>query len=111
MLTTHQDHVCKKCKEKPKTFMKLLKHMAKHYSIESKEEQDVSAANALKVEKNKCKKEKDLEKTQAMSTLFSSAYLQRLRDKMNPPNHPPESLLPTPSTRGCQYQLDRRRAH
>ena len=58
MLTTHQDHVCKKCKEKPKTFMKLLKHMAKHYSIESKEEQDVSAANALKVEKNKCKKEK-----------------------------------------------------
>ena len=40
--TKHQDQVCKECKEKFKSFMELLKHVAKHHSMEPHEEKDVS---------------------------------------------------------------------
>ena len=31
-ITKHEDHVCKVCKDKFKSFMELLKHVAKHHS-------------------------------------------------------------------------------
>ena len=41
ILTKHQDHICKECKEKYQTFMELLKHVANHHSSEPAEEKDV----------------------------------------------------------------------
>ena len=44
----HEYHVCKECKEKLKSFMEFLKHVAKNHSIETNGEKDVSAVDALK---------------------------------------------------------------
>ena len=32
MVTRHENHKCKECKEELTTFMELLKHIAKHHS-------------------------------------------------------------------------------
>ena len=39
MITTHQEHPCKDCKEKLSTFMQLLKHVAKHHCKEQDKEE------------------------------------------------------------------------
>ena len=39
MITTHQEHPCKECKEKLPTFMELLKHVAKHHCKEQDKEE------------------------------------------------------------------------
>ena len=62
MLTMHQDHVYKECKEKFKTFRELLRHVAKHHSSETDENKDLSAEDALKVSKNQQKEGKELKK-------------------------------------------------
>ena len=31
MLANHEDHICRECKEKVPTFMKLLKHIPKNH--------------------------------------------------------------------------------
>ena len=37
MLTKHEDHNCKECKEKFQSLMELLKHVAKHHANEKDE--------------------------------------------------------------------------
>ena len=34
MVTNHENHKCKECKEELSTFMELLKHVAQHHSNE-----------------------------------------------------------------------------
>ena len=41
MLTKHKDHMCKECKEKFPSPMKLLKHVAKHRINETNEAKDL----------------------------------------------------------------------
>ena len=42
ILTKHQDHICKECKEKFQTFMKLFKHLAEYHSSEHAEGEEVT---------------------------------------------------------------------
>ena len=42
ILTKHQDHICKECKEKFQTFMELFKHLAEHHSSEHAEGEEVT---------------------------------------------------------------------
>ena len=39
MITKHESHKCKECKEELSTFMELLRHVAKHRSKEKEEEE------------------------------------------------------------------------
>ena len=34
MVTTHEEHQCKECKEKCSTFMELLKHISKQHYLD-----------------------------------------------------------------------------
>ena len=51
ILTKHQDHICKECKEKFQTFMELLKHVAKHHSSEPAEEKYVNGEGDPNIQK------------------------------------------------------------
>ena len=57
MVTKHEEHQCKVCKEKLPTFMELLKHIAKQHSPDQCQERE-----SVKEKQIKDLNEKDTEK-------------------------------------------------
>ena len=75
MLTKHEDHTCKDCKEKFQSLMEVLKHASKHHVndkdevndikdqgeevVQNKEHQEIIELKRIKRNKNKEKTEKE----------------------------------------------------
>ena len=83
MLTNHEDHQCKECKDKLPTFMELLRHVAKHHCIDEgdnhKQAHDEDAF--LKPEESKVNKQKYIvegEKEKVAGFVFGESILNEL---------------------------------
>ena len=72
MVTKHEEHQCKECKEKLPTFMELLKHIAKQHSPdqceekESVEETGIKDLNEKDTEKEFVENDKDILLSESM---------------------------------------------
>ena len=74
MLTKHEDHVCKDCKEKFQSSMELLKHVAKHH---------VSKRDELKDMKDQCEEVVQNEGNQEMAEIEDSEEVERMKINKN----------------------------
>ena len=74
MLTKHEDHVCKDCKEKFQSSMELLKHVAKHH---------VSKRDEVKDMKDQCEEVVQTEGNQEMAEIEDSEEVERMKINEN----------------------------
>ena len=61
MVTKHESHKCKECKEELSTFMELLKHVAQHHN-KDKEKEDINDSTEKDIEKKHTKNENKVKK-------------------------------------------------
>ena len=81
MLTKHEDHTCKECKEKFQSLMELLKHVSKHHFNEKDEVKEINDQGQELVQKKDNQKIINLEDSDEVKSIKRNKNKEKMRKK------------------------------